>query len=371
MELKFKKPDYSDCTAGIPNSIAEFYGIEKKGRISPLTSSILKDTDADNIVVFILDAMGRNTLEGDLEEDGFLRSHVRGYISSVFLSSTVPSTVSLMTGLLPKDHLWLGWDTYFPEIDENVSVFTNTVKDTSEPAAKFSVARTFTPYEDLIGRLNKSGMEAYYSMPFEPPFPQDLDSVCERIRDLTKKPGRKYIYAYWSEPDGTFHKKGCFGPDAKKIMKDLEDKMEEFSGELKNTLLLITADHGHIDITGTCIRRYPEIMKCLVRLPSLEARAMSFYVKEGMEDVFEKEFKKEFGDTFVLLKTEEAIRQGFYGEGEVSERFKEKLGQYLAYATTELTLFTKEEDVSIYKGYHGGLTEDEMTIPLIAVECRD
>ena len=370
MKYEFKKPDYDDSIAGIPNSVLKAFDTETVGKTSPLTDRVLDDNTCDNIVVFLLDGMGKNVLDGNLEPDGFFNSHLQGTLSSVFLSTTVAATTSAMSGLTPCEHAWLGWDCYYPLIDKNVAVFLNNLQSTETPAADYPIAWTYCPYKDVVTRLNENGKEAYYSMPFQPPFPQDPDSIFDRIKELCAKPGKKYIYAYWSQPDSIFHQYGCFGKEAKDEMRMLEKRFEELAAELTNTLILVTADHGHIDVDPIDLTSFPKIMDCMIRMPALEPRAATFFIKEGRHEEFTREFNKEFADWFDLIPTEEAIEQGFFGRGQEHPNFRKMLGDYIAYSTSDKMLAFTEEDSKIYKGFHGAPTKDEMTIPLIAIECK-
>ena len=110
------------------------------------------------------------------------------------------------------------------------------------------------------------------------------------------------------------------------------------------------------------LQDYPKIMNTLVRLPSLEPRALNLFVKEGLEEIFEEGFNKEFGDKFLLLTMKEVLEKGLLGTKPPHKNAKGMLGNYMAIATSNLTInFVDEFFVSM----HGGLTEDEMLIPLI------
>ncbi|MEE3352031.1 MAG: hypothetical protein VZR13_06455, partial [Saccharofermentanaceae bacterium] len=64
------------------------------------------------------------------------------------------------------------------------------------------------------------------------------------------------------------------------VVTGLEKRIEEFAETLSDTLLFVVADHGHMDSKNLCILDYPEIVKCLVRLPSIEPRALNLFIKE-------------------------------------------------------------------------------------------
>ena len=52
-----------------------------------------------------------------------------------------------------------------------------------------------------------------------------------------------------------------------------------------DTIVIISADHGHKDIEKVySILDYSEIQECLIMPPSLESRAIAFWVKEDMKN---------------------------------------------------------------------------------------
>lgn len=363
-EKKLVWPDYENCIANLPNSILKYWGLPTVGKTLPLADRYL-NKEYKNVVVLLLDGMGKVILEKILAENGPFRSHLAGIYKSVFLSTTVAATTSAMSGLQPCEHSWLGWDCYYPQVDKNVTVFLNKVQGTEEPAADYNVAWTVTPYESVIERINKSGGTAYGAMPFLPPYPKSMEEICERIKTLCREPERKYIYAYWNQPDGLLHRNGCNAQVVKEELEKLEYMVNQLAEECKDTLFLVTADHGHIDTEYVVLQDYPAICNCLERLPSLEPRVLTFFVKEEKKEVFEAEFRKEFGDKFLLMPMEDAIEKNLFGTGAHHENFRGMLGDYLAIATGNLSIFyTDERWVSM----HGSLTEDEMLIPLVVFE---
>jgi hypothetical protein len=50
---------------------------------------------------------------------------------------------------------------------------------------------------------------------------------------------------------------------------------------------------------------------------------------------FVKGFNKEFGDRFLLVKTSDALQEGYFGEGPINPHAKASLGDYLAIATED------------------------------------
>ena len=141
--------------------------------------------------------------------------------------------------------------------------------------------------------------------------------------------------------------------------------LRAYAQQLEDTLILVTADHGHIDTKYAVLQEYPKICECLIRLPSLEPRVLNFFIKEGKKELFKAEFQKEFGGEFLLMPVEEAIEKKLFGAGKPHKHFRSMLGDYLAIATGTLSIYFKEER---WLTMHGSLTEEEMRIPLIAFD---
>lgn len=382
-----KYPDYDNCIAGIPNSVLRSMGLETRRRTLELLDRHLEGRCYENVVVILLDGMGKNIMDANLPKDGFFASHLVGTLSSTFPPTTVAATTSIQSGKEPCEHGWLGWDCYYPQIDKNVTVFLNKETGTDEQAEDYNVAWRYCGYESTVDRLLKAGVQAYNAMPFLEPFPDTFEKICDRIAGLCWQPGRKYIYSYWREPDHLMHEKGCFGRDAKELLGRLEAQVEELCERIseskaveneciKNkpkegdgTLVIVTADHGHIDTKGVALIDYPKICECLSRLPSIEPRALNFFVKPGMEEQFVSEFNRRFSEKFRLFTKAEVLENKLFGRGTEHPVFRDMLGDYLAVATGDLCIYNTREEADFFIGAHAGLTAEEMTIPLILVEC--
>ena len=69
------------------------------------------------------------------------------------------------------------------------------------------------------------------------------------INDLLKNPDRKFILAYSDNPDGILHKFGTDSEEASSFVKETENKIEEMVKNFDDdTILIISADHGHKNI---------------------------------------------------------------------------------------------------------------------------
>lgn len=363
---KKKLPDYDNCITCLANSILKKFGVEQNGKSLEMIDRYL-EKEYRNIVVIVLDAMGKCIVERNLDKNGFFNNHMAGELTTVFPSTTVAATTSVISGFNPVSTSWLGWDCYFPQIDKNVTMFQNVEQNTDKPAAEYNVPFTYCGYRSVVDKLNQSGKQAYFAAPFINPNPENFEKLCGYIEELCKRSGNKYIYGYWGEPDNTMHRNGCYGKEAKRVVRELEKQVERLAQQLENTLIIVTADHGHMDTKGVTITDYPKIMECLIRMPSIEARALNLFVKPDKKEQFENEFLSEFGDKFELWTKEKVIESQIFGIGAEHECFRGMLGDYMAIAVDNLSIFNTKEEEKLFKGAHAGITEDEMIIPLIVI----
>ena len=397
MELKKKLPvfpDYHHCLVNLSNSILKKFGAETTAETLPLADRYLQK-DYRNTVVLLLDAMGTSILEKHLDRTGFFRSHLAGSFDSVYPPTTTAATTSVLSGLYPDEHGWLGWDVYYPQAGKNVTVFTNMeqirekegavptaaypdgrtkwTEDSLEetlPAAEYNIGFRYTPYQNILDKIKEAGCEAYAAMPFMPPYPQSLEAILDRVKALCGEPGRKFIYAYWNEPDSTMHRTGTESSETHAMVTGLERTVEQTVSGLSDTLFMIIADHGHMDSRNCCLKDYPEVLNCLVRQPSLEPRTLNLFVRDEYREAFPEIFRKHFGDSFILLTRDEAVSGKLFGIGKDHEGLERMIGDYVALAVSDRSIFNTHIEAQEMPGGHAGLTKEEITIPFIVIDTK-
>lgn len=357
-------PQYGNCIANLACSILRYYGCDAPNPTLSQADELLQKS-YKNVVLMLLDGMGMSALEEHLSENGFFRRNLRCPYSSTFPPTTVAATTAVMSGLYPNQSAWLGWVGYFDEIDRNVVYFLNKDNDTGEKITDMNVAERFVPYADIFEPIRAMGVQAHWLCSWREPKPQKFSAMCDEITRLCAQQERQFIYAYWEEPDKSMHEKGVHVPEMGELVRQLEDETRRLCEQLQDTLILITADHGLVDGETILFHQDHEMMDCMIRRPSMEARALNLFVKEECRERFESLFHQRYGDRFQLLPMEEVQRLGLFGTGNDHPRLQRMLGNYLSVAVGNAVLRTKNV---IHPADHGGMTRDEMMIPLIAVE---
>ena len=364
-------PNYDRSILSIASSVLNHFGIKDCQHKTLPEFDVLLNKDYKNIIVMLFDGLGVSAINEHLNENDFLRKHFVCPVSSVFPSTTVAATTAIESGYSPVETAWLGWDLYFDEIGENVAVFRNTLQKNGKPAADYNVAWKYIPYKRIFERIEEVNGKgaAYYVSPFSKFHSKSVPHICKTVKRLSRRRKKKYIYTYWNQPDNAMHDYGVKSKQAHEQITMINKEVEKLSKTLKNSLIIVTADHGLCDGVNEYLEDYPELSAMLKRPPSIEPRALSFFVKDGMKDDFKNEFNKLFGDDFKLLTKEEVFSNNLFGFGKPHKKSYDFVGDFLAVAIGRKSLFIEREKRE-FVGIHAGLTEEEMTVPFIAFETK-
>ena len=374
--MKTLFPDYNRCQVNIANSILKYYGAKTShSSLKELDKYLNKDYK--NVVLILYDGFGSKLIENNLGKDSFLCKNKVDDLTAVFPATTTAATTSIISGLTPIEHCWLGWNIYVKSLDKTVTMFKNVLKDTDTPAADYNVTKREFPYATIFDQINATDhCQAHYLSPFDGTHydTNNLDDMYDKIANICGNGEKNFVYAYCAEPDATMHGYGTRSDQSIDMMRFLDDKTKELCDRLgDDTLIIITADHGHMDIKKHFVLTdYPKLKNMLARETSLETRAVNFFVKEGMIKAFQQEFKKQFSeDDFILSTKREVIDRRLFGDGTPNAKFDSCLGDFLVIAVSDASIVDDYNAPSLgLKSHHAGLTENEVLIPLIIIDKK-
>ena len=372
MRTKICYPDYKNSLLNLTNTLLKHYGVRTKVSPLPILQKALKRPHK-NVVLMILDGMGIDMLQHNLAPSSFFRRNIKSTLSSVFPPTTTAATTTYYCGLSPVEHGWLGWSPYFKDRDLVIEMFTDLDYYTGKPTgANIAKQMAYVHIFDRIKAVN-SHLKATEIFPssIRKDGADNFDQFCTKIKQQTQQKGKQFILAYWGEPDHTSHEVGPYSANIKQLLKEFDKKVKELCAELEDTLVIISADHGHIENKKEIvINDYPDFMDCLEAPLSLDTRAYAIFLKPGKEKTFVQLFKRYFAKDFILMKSKEALSSHLFGVGKPHPRVKDMLGDYLMIATKGTSLVQRfPNDVYHHLvGIHAGLTNKEMLIPLIIIE---
>lgn len=352
----------------LSNSILKNFHCETFHDTIPEIDAILKGHK--KVVAVLFDGMGRNITRKHLKEDSFIRKHYVTTINSTYPPTTAAATTAFLTGRYPIETGWLGWNLYFKELDRNVILFKNQDYNTEEYLNEPYSYRKFpiTPIFQIIESNNKN-IKALPIQRF--PIQQDgpkylMRSGVNKLNKVLKENDECFIYFYWDSPDCEMHENGI---DSKKVHYQVlkaQRFMERVTKDNPDTLFILLADHGHINVEFFDICKHDDIYSLIDKPLSLEKRTISFFVKEGKKEEFVTLFNKYYGQYFELLSKEEALNIKLFGEGNMAPGVYDSIGDYIAISHDKYGIVASKElqKPDKFKGHHAGGTEEERLIDI-------
>lgn len=360
-------PDYSNCILNVTTSILKHYGVKTHHPTLPLVDEQLMK-GYRNVVLILIDALGTDAISHHLSKESHLASHLKTTLTSVFPSTTVAATTSVISGKTPRESGWLGWHQYVSEVDDSIVLFQNKSYYHPEKTYDFNIASHVIPYTSIYNQIEKANkhIQTHEVFPaFRTPENNTFEKLCNAVSQIFDTNGHHFVYAYWDKVDSYMHEFGPYSNEVHEHILEVDSAFGKFIESLDDdTLVMVIADHGQIDVEGIPLYEYQDVMDTLIRNPSNESRASVFYVKDDKKTTFETLFNQYFRDHFVLYKSEDAAKMGLFGSGKSHPRFKEFLGDYIAIATDHYFLSTQKTGF-VMKGQHAGLLMEEMLVPLI------
>ncbi len=371
-----KYPDYDRSSLSITASVGAFLGGESNYPTLPEIDLALCRDGVKKVVLVLCDGMGELLMRRHLPADCFLRKNDKAAISSVFPSTTAAATTSIWTGLSPLEHGWIGWSMYFKECAAAIDVFTGNVSGKGVRYPDGSPAPKLMPLPGVMAGAKHPGMHmvsAFDNFPgkgFTQHAVRTFHDQLVLANALIRQEDNALVCVYNGEPDHTMHNKGVNAPETVEKFFAANRELEWLVGVLpEDALLIVTADHGLVDgLNPVDLRAIPSVDECLWMPPSVEARAAALFVKPFRRAQFEREFRAACGDEFLLIPREDALSMNLLGRGIVHPKAEDAMGDYLACATgASFIVYSAIPDMI---GMHAGLTDEEMTEPVILARGR-
>lgn len=228
------RPDYNNCLVNLANSFLKHYGLETYHNSLTNADEFLA-RGYKNVVFMLLDGMGIDMMEKNLSPQGFLFSHLKTTITSVFPPTTATATTSAYSGLTPKEHGWIGWQAYFKEYGRYIELLTSLDYYTKEfpdtPKPKNNLIKYKTIFESIAEENHGLNVVA---IPWKD---QDgiykFKDVTDLVVSTTRNDKPNFIHVYCPHPDSTMHKTGCYSEETQKIIIEMEANIKDMMNNLK------------------------------------------------------------------------------------------------------------------------------------------
>ncbi len=331
----------------------------------------------------LVDGLGKSLLRQHGSHAPFLRSTLVG---SRTLSAAVPTTTaaslgSFGTGLAPGLHGMTGYDVLDPGQDKVVNLLGGWDANVDP--------ERWQPHETVLERAAKHLRVTTVSLPrfadsamtraclrggdFSPA--SGVHARVSNALEELRRPGPALVYQYWNELDKAGHRYGCQSVQWLEQLEEIDSAMRRFAAKLPpDTLLLLTADHGMVDVAPEQRFDYslePSLISG-VRHTAGEPRLVQLFTEpeldaEGMSALLNA-WRQTYGSRAWILTRKEAIAAGYFGD--VLESVYERIGDVLIAAREPIALFdgrrVSESAMSVV-GQHGSLTRAEREVPLLTL----
>ena len=372
------KINYDECITNVACSILKYFKCEYYHKTIPILDEILYKKNPNNVILILFDGLGSRNLDKLLDKNSFLLKNRIKEITSVFPSTTTSSTLSIQTGLNPSEHGYLGWSNYISPIDTIIQLFFYVEKGKTPKDEKnknfVKIKQDFLSPKKLVDIIKEKNCDTYTISPYEESNKyKTLNQMFNKIKEKLeiKSSKKKFMYVYNTEPDSTMHIKGCDSNESKKLIIERSNKLEEFFNKNidKETIVIITADHGHINCENIFLKNYSDIKELMEKNIYIENRCPMFKIKEGKKDLFKELFNKYFGEYFYLLSNEEIKNKKIFGNINYKENelFNDSLGDFIGINKNNNNKALLDDNDFIMKSAHGGISDDEIYIPLIVL----
>ncbi len=343
----------------------------------------------DKLVFLVIDGLGYDYLTS-AGNGSCLHSNLKSSLTSVCPSTTSAAVPTFLTGVAPQQHGFTGWFTWFRELGSILAALPFEPRHGGGALGKEGVdpgllsgvktfferikVRSYVVVPDKIAEseFNLAFHDGATICPYA-----GLDDFFEVIKTVVaNEDKRNYVYAYWPEFDSLAHSKGVGSKEVYQHFAELDAAFAGFIRGMRGSgcKVIVTADHGFIDVPSSGVIQmcdHPELADALVLPLCGEQRFAYSYVHPHKTERFLHYVESELSHAIDLFSSSELIAQGRFGLGQPHPELESRVGHYAlvmkpGYKIRDRVLGEKPKR---HIGVHGGITAEEMYVPLVVVDC--
>ncbi len=393
----FVRPLYeSYCFSRIPDTIKCLFGLEGKG---PLPGDCFSKNDFEDVLLIFVDGFGWCFFEAYADQYPFLsRMKKEGTVSKItsqFPSTTAGHVTCMNTGLPVAETGIYEWFQYDPIADGIILplVFSyagdkeagTLVKEGILPESIFPFPTFYSQLKGVESFIlmdakivNSTYSNIMYTGANKVGY-ESLGDAVAKFTDLLKSPSKskRYFYLYISDIDSAGHRHGTYSEEFRQTVKAVFDHLESFfssfSPRHRRTLMLMTADHGMIDVdpmsTYYLNSELPAIKHYLKTnrkgdylAPAGSCRDFFLHIKEEVFFEAKELLENSLKDMAQVVATEDLIKEGLFGPRPPSKQFTDRVGNLVILPIPHNGVWWHEKNRFSQNFYavHGGLSQQEM-----------
>jgi hypothetical protein len=324
-------------------------------------------------VVLLVDGLGAAALDA---HRGYARHlHAaprRDTLQTVFPSTTASALASLTTGEAPGRHGLIGYLGFDSSGDRVVNSLTGW--DLIDPATWQRMPTLFEQARDAgipafaigPGRYRDSGFTAAVLRGAEY---RSGESVAARLAEVGRihaATERSLSYVYAPELDMAAHASGLDSDAWRAALEEVDAAVGPFAARLgRDAGLLVTADHGGLDIPREAQIVVDPALLGGVRHVSGEPRCLALHLETGVDpSAVAARWQEAEGARAWVATRDEVVAAGFFGA--VDADVLPRIGQVIVAARKRVAFYLDPLDRGRgMVGQHGSLTAEEIAVPLL------
>ncbi len=350
----------------------------------------------ERIVLLLLDGLGHLQLQREIAArnvPNLRRLTSEGLyfpMTTVLPSTTATALTTLCTGLAPQQHGIMGYRLYLREYGFVVNMIHLGPTQARGTLVETGVdPRTLIPGPSIFERCRVSGVQAYLLTRFhligtplstmlhrgaQPVAHGGSPDLFVHIRRLLKGRSKKraFIFAYWDAIDAAGHAYGASSEEHSAELASLDfslgRELLDHGGDGK-TLVVVTGDHGHIDVPTERMEfldNHPDLLRLLLVEPTGDARLPYLHARPGRAREVEAYLQKHLGSQGFPLASTRAFQEGLFGLGPSRPEARDRAGDFLLIPREGWAFpYRQGPGESLLVGRHGGTSEAEMLVPLL------
>ncbi|MDR1033714.1 MAG: alkaline phosphatase family protein [Bifidobacteriaceae bacterium] len=340
---------------------------------------------AKKVLVILVDGLGYNNLSKRIAHAPYLKKQEIRKLNTSFPSTTAAALATFSTGTCPGQTGILGYSQLNPLKMKLANMLTWENAERPESLQRitslFDIAAENNLSTSMLGykRFRNSGVTKAI---FKSPKFFGQDKPKRRVDDtILALQSDDFVYLYWGEIDKTGHKYGWRSAEWSLALEFFDAELNRLiQNAPKDTLILLTADHGMIDADMEKRFEVTQIKELQdgVKITGGEARAMHLYLdmssnlaeQSDLQAIVKSKWQKVLAEYADVYTKDEAIEEGFFGK--VNDRIRSRIGDVIVqmkdYATVTDSRTQTRSSMQLV-GYHGSITPAELEIPLVVVKC--
>jgi predicted AlkP superfamily pyrophosphatase or phosphodiesterase len=364
------QPNYNNCFLGVLSSIRRYYKASSLYTSNDLLDEVLSRR-YKNVVLVILEGVSDSILRANLPTDSFLRAFRRRTVTSVFPSAKLPCLHSFLSATAPNEHGVIGSKLFFKEYG---AVYSASDIGISSPINEIA------HYEDIFKGISetvnppKVTVLSDINLPVDTEITEfiqveDFALAAKKIRSICGKSGDTFTGVYLDKTAETIRKFGTVSDELYDLLMSIDAQLTALQESLKETLFIVMPTHGFTDIRNrVTVGGVPGLSDTLIIFPTLERRAANFFIKPDRIEEFFGIYSELMRQDFTLYSKAQILEQNLFGLYKPHKRLDDFLGDcvMVSIAGCEITDGGTKTDRAV----SGGITEDEMILPLIIAETE-